>query len=208
MTETPFEYERLFLREKAVKTEPEIRVPEVQNPIIPKNERNWFYTYHTAFLKTADSQAAYALGIFYRFREPCANWYPRAVEYFIQAAAGEPRAQWMLYELYRHGAENYPADPAKAFAALLASYEQTPAPNLSNLIARAYLRGEGVTADPLKARDYYVKGMLQNDETAQTELAALLRVLREHGEQAETRKIQRECMCELFRRCGVKFRDE
>ena len=43
-------------------------------------------TYHTAFLKTADPQAAYALGIFYRFREPCANWYPRAVEYFLQAA--------------------------------------------------------------------------------------------------------------------------
>lgn len=81
-------------------------------------------------------------------------------------------------------------------------------PNLSNAIARAYLRGEGIPADPLQAREYYIKGMLQNDETAQTELAALLRVLRQHGEQAETREIQRECMCELFRRHGVKFRDE
>lgn len=53
-------------------------------------------------------------------------------------------------------------DPAKAFAGMLASYEHTPVANLSTLIARAYLR--------------------------------------EHGEQAETRKIQRECGCEFFRR--------
>jgi len=208
MFETPLEYERLFLTEKAPEAEPEVRISEVEKRNIPRDERDWFYVYHTTFLKTVDPQAAYALGIFYRFREPCANWYPRAIEYFHLAAPGEPRASWMLYELYRYDTRTHAADPVKSFAALLACYERYPVANLSNLIARAYLKGDGVTPDLRKARDYYGKGALQNDLAAKTALACLVRAIDEHGENADPRTVQRELMCDLFRRCGVKFRGE
>ena len=75
---------------------------------------------------------------------------------------------------------------------------------IGNMIARRYLMGEGTERNPEKAKEYYIKGVLQNDEHAVRELEVLTKALRELKADAESQRIEMYCMRELAIRCGAK----
>lgn len=207
MLDLTIEYECAF-QKSAPETVPEIRISEVEGHNISNRVKNNFYTYQRAFLKDRTPSAAYALGVFYRHRRPCGQWLTRALEYFTSAAQNDYwQAAWMLQEIYRQGElDLMEPDDTACFTWLLKCYEGMPAPDISNQIARQYLTGRGTEKNIQKAKEYYAKGMVQGDRFAQTELNALLAVLREEGQSAEAEKARLACMKELFKSCGVKFK--
>jgi len=103
--------------------------------------------------------------------------------------------------------EEVEQDPALAFKWLVRFYELMPAAEIGNMIARRYLMGEGVKRDPEKAKEYYIKGVLQNDERSKRELDVLLTALRDKQADAESEQVELYCMKQLLIRHGAKFKN-
>ena len=203
-------YETEFESNLTLKEPPVLRVSEVERCHISKNARAHFYTFLAQYLNEQKTEAAYCLGIFYRYRKPCGEWFRRAVEYWTFAAGkGDWHARWFLYELYNYGeiGEIEP-DPEEAFKWLVSCYETLPAPEIGVMIARRYLSGQGTARDPEKAKEYYIKGVLQNDARSKHELDTLITALHNAKLDADGQAVELECMREIFKRCGVKFRDD
>lgn len=203
-------YETMFGMPVPKDTSVLIEVSEVQGRNISKQVRANFYAYLRDYLKEESAEAAYALGLFYRCRRPCGDWFRRTLEYWTFAAAkNDVRAAWFLYELFHYGelGEVEP-DPEQAFKWLLRFYELMPSAETGNMIARRYLMGEGTERNPEKAKEYYIKGVMQNDERSKRELDVLLQALRDKKADAESEQVELYCLKQLLIRHGAKFRED
>ena len=206
MLDLTLSYEAAFESLIEMDVVPLIVISEAERCHISKRARAHFYTYLRDYLKNETADSAYALGLFYRYRKPCGEWFKKAVDYWeLASAKGDWRSAWFLYELYNYGEfEQVVPDPAAALKWLERCYELTPVAEIGNMIARRYLMGEGTERNPEKAKEYYIKGVLQNDEHAVRELEVLTKALRELKADAESQRIEMYCMRELAIRCGAK----
>ena len=202
-------YESEFDIPTGEKEQPIIHVSEVDGHNVSNKARTHFYIFLRAYLKQESPTAAYALGLFYRYRRPCGEWLQRTLEYWTFAAEhGDWRAAFFLFQLYNYGeGETLPADPERAFAWLLKSYEYHPHAEIGNILARRYLTGDGTDRDPYKARTCYEAGAAEGDPIAQEQLAILTRALSDPTISNDSAAIEDRCLEDLFRSCGVKFRN-
>ena len=203
-------YEREFECCSRPFEQPEFPLSEVENKNVSKTARTQFYRFQREFLREQNPAAAYGLGLFYRYRRPCGEWLLRTLEYWTFAAMmGEWRAAFFLYQMFHCGeGEQIPEDPERAFAWLLKCYESNPAPNIGNLLARRYLSGNGTERDARKAQACYLRGAEQGDVWSLHELKTLTEALDDPSLGLDLDAVEAHCRRELFRSCGVKFRDE
>ena len=203
-------YEREFEYPTGEKEEPLIHVSEVDGHNVSRKARTHFYIFLRAYLKQESPDAAYALGLFYRYRRPCGEWLSRTLEYWTFAAEhGEWRAAFFLFQLYNYG-ENcgVEPDPERAFAWLLKCYEAHPVAEIGNILARRYLSGDGTPRDPQKAKTCYEAGALEGDSFAAEQLQSLTRALNDPAFGTDSVAVEDYCREQLFRSCGIKFRNE
>lgn len=203
-------YEREFEYPTGEKEQPVIHVSEADNPNVSKKARTHFYLFLRAYLKEDSPSAAYALGLFYRYRRPCGEWLLRTMEYWTFAAErGEWRAMWFLYHLYNYGETcGDEPDPERAFAWLLNCYETHPVAETGNLLARRYLSGDGTPRDPQKACACYAASAAEGDTFAKEQLANLTRALNNPAMSSDSEAVEDYCREQLFRSCGIKFKNE
>ena len=137
MLDSTVSYEAAFESEIPLDIVPIIVVSEVENKNVSKRARAHFYTYLRDYLKNETADSAYALGLFYRYRKPCGEWFKKAVDYWeLATAKGDWRSAWFLYELYNYGEfEQVVPDPAAALKWLERCYELTPVAEIGNMIA-------------------------------------------------------------------------
>jgi len=206
MLDLALSYEAAFESQIRLDVASPITVSEVQGHNVSKRARAHFYTYLRDHLKNETAESAYALGLFYRYRKLCGEWFKKTVDYWEFATAkGDWRSAWFLYELFNYGEfEQVEKDPVAALKWLERCYELSPVAEVGNMIARRYVCGEGTERNPEKAKEYYIKGMLQNDDHAIRELQVLMKALRELKADTESQRIERYCMRELAIRCGAK----
>ena len=203
-------YEREFEFPTGEKEQPVIHISEADNPNVSKKARTHFYIFLRAYLKQESPAAAYALGLFYRYRRPCGDWLLRTLEYWTFAAErGDWRAAFFLFQLYNYG-ENcgVEPDPERAFAWLLKSYENNPHAETGNILARRYLTGDGTDRDPQKARACYAAGAREGDAFAAEQLKSLTQALDNPAMNTDSEAVEDYCREQLFRSCGIKFKDE
>lgn len=203
-------YEREFDYPTGFKEPPLIKVSEVERCHISKIARAHFYESQREFLLQQKPAAAYALGLFYRYRKPCGEWLLRTLEYWTFAAErGDWRAAFFLFQLYNYGeGEQAEPDPERAFAWLLKSYQNNPHAETGNILARRYLTGDGTPRDPQKAQACYAAGAREGDAFAAEQLQSLTRALADPAMSSDSEAVEDYCRVELFKSCGIKFKDE
>ena len=203
-------YEHEFEYFAAPKCTPEFPISEVENKNVSSIARSCFYQFQREFLLHQKPDAAYALGLFYRYRRPCGDWLLRTLEYWTFAAErGDWRAAFFLFQLFNYGQDQCAEpDPERAFAWLLKSYQNNPHAETGNILARRYLTGDGTPRDPQKAQACYAAGAREGDSFAAEQWKSLTQALNDPAMSSDSEAVEDYCRVELFKSCGIKFKDE
>lgn len=125
-------------------------------------------TYYQAATALGEAEAHYKLAELLRASDPAAAraWYRKAALTNYDSTKSDAKAATALGDIYRHG-ENVPQNLTEAYS----WYSRSDSVPAQMALAAMFENGEGVEADPVRARQHYRRA-IENYEHSRAELTA------------------------------------